>query len=105
MADLPAERPPSDLTHSDVLLQPSRLLLITTANVTVLGLLPCLGALNWLVVPLCLGTVCLGAAGLWSDRNAQGLQHRPGPYLAAITGGTLLASLSSLRLILGFGLW
>lgn len=106
MADLPTRRPDAPLQHrTDLLLQPSRLLLITTANVVVLGLLPCLGALNWLIAPLCLGTAAIGAAGLWLDRDEAGHLRRPGPYIASITAGGLLAALSAVRLLLGFGLW
>ena len=106
MADLPTDvRPGALARRTDLLLQPSRVLVVLTANVTLVGLLPCLGMVNWFVVPLCLGTIALGGAGLWLDRDAEGHLRRPGPYLAAIGTGGLLAALASVRLLLGFGLW
>jgi hypothetical protein len=97
---LPAARP------GGMLVVPSRFGLITVANLVVLALLPCMGWVNWFVAPLAVGLAGIGVVGLLRDRDpATGQVDRPGPYLAAITGGAALGVVSLLRLFLGFGIF
>ncbi len=102
-SELPAGRPSTALSSRGILATPVRMVLVITANVSILALLPCLGLLNWAVVPLCMVAVVLAVVGLIEDRDDKGLFRRPGPYLATIIGSTFLGMLSVVRLVIGLG--
>lgn len=77
-------------------------LLFFSAFLTLFGLIPCLGWLNWIALPLCLVTVVVGVMGLASDKDPSTGQARGrNAHLAAVIFGLILASVSFLRWVLG----
>ena len=69
-----------------------------------LGLIPCLGCLNWVAVPFCLVPFTLGVIGLLTDKDpATGLNRASGVYLACVIAGVAGAAIGLLRCILGGG--
>ena len=70
----------------------------------VAGLFPCVGWLNWVVVPFCAVPVLVGVAGMITDKDPESPQTRNlGVYLAAIIGGVLLSIAAGVRCALGGG--
>ena len=78
----------------------TRISLFLSANAVLVAMAPCFGVLNWGVAPLCLFPIVLGSAGLIVARR-RGLH--PGPFLGALIGGSLMLTVSVLRLLLGAG--
>lgn len=78
----------------------TRISLFLCANFVLVAMVPCLGVLNWGVAPLCLFPVVLGSVGLFVAKRRR---LHPGPFLAALIGGSLMLTLSVLRLLLGAG--
>jgi hypothetical protein len=77
-------------------------LLFLSAFLTLFGLVPCLGWLNWVALPLCLVTVVVGVMGLVSDKDpATGKSRGRNAHLMAVIFGLMLAALSFLRWVLG----
>lgn len=81
----------------------ARTLLVVNAGLAVVALIPCLGWMNWMVIPLCLGTMTLGVVGWLTLSEPQQESTAKGPYIAAILGGMLLFGTSTFRLLLGGG--
>jgi hypothetical protein len=78
------------------------LLFFSGLGVTI-GLIPCLGWLNWTAVPLSASTALVGLVGLATDRDEHG-RHRGVPFhLAALVGGMVLVAVGALRCFLGCG--
>lgn len=65
----------------------------------VLGLFPCLGAINWLTIPLALVGVILSAIGL--SQTSEGSR---GPATGGLVLSITAAVIGSVRLSLGGGL-
>lgn len=79
--------------------------LLVALVATLVAILPCLGVLNLVAVPLSIGAALLGTLGLLIDRDPATDQVRePNAYLAALLGGIVLALLGILRCFLGGGL-
>ena len=77
-------------------------LLALSAFFTLVALIPCVGWLNFVAVPLCLVTVVVGIVGLASDRDpATGRARGRGSHLMAVIFGVVLASVAFLRWVLG----
>jgi hypothetical protein len=91
-------------TDPTPLLTPGRILLVATAALVTVAMMPCFGILNWLAIPVALAPASLGALGLWGCRRADpALGLQPAPFLGLALGGALLALASALRLLLGAG--
>lgn len=70
-----------------------------------IGLIPCLGWVNWIAIPLSSLTVTSGLVGLFTDRDPQTQRARGVlPHAFAIAMGSLLTLVSVLRCALGFGI-
>lgn len=78
---------------------------VIAAVLTALALYPCLGWMNWFVVPFTLIPVVLGTLGLITDVEP-GTGHQPyiGHNLAALLGGVMLMGISFVRCLLGGGI-
>ena len=79
-------------------------LLTVTLPLFLIGLVPCLGWVNWVGVPLAVSTALVGLAGLAFDREPE--TRRPIGGLARVLGlvaGILMAVLGSLRCLMGGG--
>jgi hypothetical protein len=68
------------------------------------GLIPCLGWVNWTSVPLSALTAFAGLIGLFSDRDPVTLRMRGVPaHVLAIAFGSLLTLVGAVRCALGLG--
>ena len=80
-------------------------LLILSGFLTLFGLVPCLGWLNWLAIPMSFVTVVVGVVGLASDRDPQTGAARGRPaHLLAVVLGLVLGAVATLRWLLGAGI-
>jgi hypothetical protein len=80
-------------------------LLMLSGFLTLFGLVPCLGWLNWFAIPLSFVTVVIGVVGLATDRDPQtGAARGRGAHLLAVVLGILLVCVGSLRWMLGAGI-
>ena len=80
-------------------------LLFLSAVLTLFGLVPCLGWLNWVTIPLCFVTVVVGVMGLASDKDPQTGQARGrGAHLLAVIFGLVLGAVATLRWLIGAGI-
>ena len=69
-----------------------------------LGLIPCLGWLNWFGGVFCIVTVILAIIGFATDKDPErGTSRHPLIYLLGLVGGLVLAGVAALRLLLGGG--
>jgi hypothetical protein len=69
------------------------------------GLVPCLGFVNWTAVPLAALTSMAGMIGLFTDRDPDTLRMRGvAAHVAALVLGSVLTLVGMLRCILGFGI-
>jgi len=69
-----------------------------------LGLIPCLGWLNWFAVPFCIVPFTLGVIGLLTDKDpATGLNRASGVYVACVIAGVAGAAIGGVRCMLGGG--
>ncbi len=68
------------------------------------GLVPCLGWMNWLGVPLAAAAALLGIIGLATDRDPETRQVRSQAlYICALVFGLTLATVGALRCGAGGG--
>ena len=81
----------------------SQVLLICSLSITLLGLAPCLGWLNWIGVPTSIACAVVGCVGLVSDRDPSGASPNAGLHAAALTLGLVLLVVGSIRCLLGGG--
>ena len=82
----------------------SMLLMVLAGMTTGVGLVPCLGWMNWFAVPLSLACATVGVVGLVQDReNAGGPQRNVTLHTTALVVGVVLASVGSLRFLVGGG--
>ena len=81
----------------------SLFLTASAALLTLFGLIPCLGCLNWLAVPLSVAAATVGVIGLATDRRPDGSADGQGIYLAGLFAGALLIGVGCLRCFLGGG--
>jgi len=80
-------------------------LLFLSAALTLFGLVPCLGWLNWVAIPLCFVTVVVGVMGLASDKDPHSGEARGrGVHLLAVICGLVLGAVATLRWVLGAGI-
>ena len=78
--------------------------LLAALATTLSALVPCLGPLNKIAVPLSLGAAALGVLGLVVDRDPETEHVRdPNTYLAALIGGIALAVVGIVRCSMGGG--
>jgi len=81
-------------------------LLFLSAALTLLGLFPCLGWINWVAIPLSFVTVVVGVMGLSSDRDPQTGAARGRPaHLMAVIFGLVLGAVATLRWMIGAGIF
>lgn len=81
-------------------------LLFLSAFLTLLGLLPCLGWLNWLAIPLAFVTVVVGVMGLATDKDPQTGEARGRvAHLLAVVLGLVFGAIANLRWLLGAGIF
>ena len=79
-------------------------LLTLSVLFTLVGIVPCLGCLNYVGIPLSLVTAVVGVVGLASDRDPQTNEPRDrGLHLLAVVGGIVLMAIGMVRLSLGAG--
>lgn len=83
----------------------SALLLMLSASLTLLGLIPCLGWTNWFGVPLSACCALVGLIGLATDRDRDGRAQSVGLHLAAVLVGASAAGIGLLRGLLGGGVF
>jgi len=81
----------------------TKVLLITTTVLVLIGLVPCFGWLNYFADLLCLALLIVGIVGLVSDRDAEGKAQNLGLHITAIIASLVLATVASVRLVLGCG--
>jgi hypothetical protein len=80
-------------------------LLFLSAVLTVCGLFPCLGWVNWVAIPLCVVTVFVGTMGLASDKDpATGRARGRAAHLLAVVFGLALGAVATLRWVIGAGI-
>lgn len=82
----------------------SALLVMLSASLTLLGLVPCLGWTNWVGVPLSFCCALVGLIGLATDRDREGRAQAVGMHLAALLVGATAAGIGALRCMLGGGI-
>ena len=81
-------------------------LLFLSGFLTLFGLLPCLGWLNWGAIPLSFVTVVVGVMGLASDKDPQtGEARGRAAHLMAVIFGVVLGAVATLRWMLGAGIF
>ena len=81
-------------------------LLFLSAVLTLLGLFPCLGWINWVAIPLAFVTVVVGTMGLASDKDPQTGAARGRPaHLMAVIFGLVLGAVGTLRWMVGMGIF
>ena len=70
------------------------------------GIIPCLGWVNWMAVPLSAAAVALGIVGLTrKEKKADGTTPDGGLYLAAIIVGSLCIVIGTIRCLMGGGIF
>lgn len=75
------------------------------AGIVVCGLVPCLGWMNWIGVPMCAAACLIGILGLASDKDPTTNLSRNVPiYFAGILVPIVMGGIGTLRCILGSGL-
>lgn len=68
------------------------------------GLIPCLGWVNWTAIPLAALTAVVGLVGLASDRDPDTLRMRGvAAHVAALAIGSFLTLVAIVRCALGLG--
>jgi len=79
-------------------------LLILSLFLVTFGLIPCLGALNWFGIPLCVVTMIVAIIGLAVDRESgTGKMRHSVLYILALVLAVAAIPIAALRLILGAG--
>lgn len=69
------------------------------------GIIPCLGWVNWMAVPICAATAVVGIVGLTrKEKKADGTTPDGGLYLAAIIVGSIFIVVGTIRCLLGGGI-
>ena len=81
----------------------SQVLLITSLALTLIGLIPCFGWVNWWAVPISITCAVVGAVGMATDKDQAGLPPNTGVHTAAALLGTAAALVGAVRCILGCG--
>ena len=81
----------------------SLVLTVGSLALTLLGLVPCLGCLNWLAVPLSVACAAVAAIGLATDRTATGRPEGQATYGLGLAVGALMIGVGCLRCFLGGG--
>ncbi|MFH1466186.1 MAG: hypothetical protein ABIO70_17505 [Pseudomonadota bacterium] len=86
------------------LLTPGRVLLVIAALVCTVAMMPCLGILNWVALPVAALPAGMGGLAVYRLRRADPeLRLQPAPFLGLLLGGAVLMLASALRLVLGAG--
>jgi hypothetical protein len=82
----------------------SIVLLFFSGLFVTVGLIPCLGWINWTAIPLAALTAMVGLVGLFSDRDPDTLRMRGvAAHLAALVLGSLLTLIGIVRCAIGLG--
>ncbi len=69
---------------------------------TLFGLIPCVGWLNFIAVPMCFVTTVVGIVGLASDKDpASGEPRGRSSHLMAVVFGLILGCVACVRWVLG----
>lgn len=72
---------------------------------TLAGLVPCLGWLNWFGVPICSATAIMGIIGLATDKDpVTGVNESQALYVCALVFGLVLGVVGAIRCSAGAGL-
>ena len=83
----------------------SMVLLVLGSTLTVVGLIPCLGILNWAAFPLDMAMWIVGTVGLVAGpKLADGKPANMNLHIAAIIVGVVLGAVSFFRCIAGGGI-
>ncbi len=93
-------------THPESPLKTATLVVLVLGVLLVLGgLIPCLGWMNWLGVPLASAAAMLGVLGLATDRDPETKQARSQAlYICALIFGLTMAVVGFLRCGAGGGI-
>jgi len=77
-------------------------LVALSAFFTLFGLIPCVGWLNFIAVPMCSVTTVVGIVGLASDKDpASGRPRGRSAHLMAVVFGLILGCIACARWVLG----
>ena len=77
-------------------------LVALSACFTLFALIPCVGWLNFVAVPMCLVTTVVGIVGLASDKDpASGEPRGRSAHLMAVVFGLILGGVACARWVLG----